>query len=144
MEMDWYARRARPLDEILPWDHISAGVKKFLAKEYVHSYQGVVDDCREHCFSCGILGYFKEQRAGSTRRGVGVPATRPRQGSPAVNVVPVPLYFNDEMSPDRTGQFDRVPQRREEVRSASGCSRSSWSEIPPAQNVPGTLNVPGT
>ena len=72
----------RPLDELLPWDHISAGIKKQFAQEYVHSYQGVVDDCREHCFSCGILGYFREQRReASTRRGV--PATRPRQGSPA-------------------------------------------------------------
>ncbi|HRJ43043.1 MAG TPA: TIGR03960 family B12-binding radical SAM protein, partial [Caldilineaceae bacterium] len=64
LDMDWYARRARSLDEILPWEHISAGLKKeFLAQEYLHTYQGgVVDDCREHCFSCGILGNFKEQR----------------------------------------------------------------------------------
>ena len=25
LEMDWFARRQRPLDEILPWEHISAG-----------------------------------------------------------------------------------------------------------------------
>jgi hypothetical protein len=64
LDMDWYARRERPLDEVLPWEHISAGLKKeFLMEEYIHTYQGgVVDDCREHCFSCGILGYFKEQR----------------------------------------------------------------------------------
>ena len=64
LDMDWYARRERTLDEVLPWDHISAGLKKqFLMDEYRHAYQGaVVDDCREHCFSCGILGHFKEQR----------------------------------------------------------------------------------
>jgi radical SAM family uncharacterized protein len=116
MEMDWYARRARPLDEILPWDHISAGVKKqFLAQEYVHSYQGgVVDDCREHCFSCGILGYFKEQRREAPDEAWECPPLGRGKARQPVNVVPVPLYFNDEMSSDRSGQFDhRVPQRRE-------------------------------
>ncbi len=64
LDPDWYARRARAVDEVLPWDHISAGVKKqFLAEEWQHAQAGaVVDDCREHCFSCGILGQFKEQR----------------------------------------------------------------------------------
>ncbi|MCB0132206.1 MAG: hypothetical protein KDD78_15205, partial [Caldilineaceae bacterium] len=29
------------------------------------------------------------------------------------DISPIPLYFNDEMSPDLVGQFDeRVPQRR--------------------------------
>jgi hypothetical protein len=114
--MEWYARRARPVDEMLPWDHISAGVKKeFLAAEYVHTYQGgVVDDCREHCFSCGILGYFKEQRRAAPDDGWACPSLgRDKQRQP-VDITPIPLYFNDDMSPDRVGQFDhRVPQRRE-------------------------------
>jgi radical SAM family uncharacterized protein len=116
MDMDWYARRARPLDEVLPWDHISAGVKKqFLAQEYVHTYQGgVVDDCREHCFSCGILGLFKEQRREAPDEAWACPPLGKGKARQRVDVVPVPLYFNDDMSPDRTGQFDhRVPQRRE-------------------------------
>jgi hypothetical protein len=30
-----------------------------------------------------------------------------------VDITPIPLYFNDEMSPDKVGQFvERVPQRR--------------------------------
>ncbi|MCB0048575.1 MAG: TIGR03960 family B12-binding radical SAM protein, partial [Caldilinea sp.] len=76
LDMDWYARRARALDEVLPWEHISAGLKKqFLVDEYVHTYQGgVVDDCREHCFSCGILGYFKEQRRDAPDAGWGCPS----------------------------------------------------------------------
>ncbi len=115
LDMDWYARRARPLEETLPWEHISAGVKKqFLAQEYIHTYQGgVVDDCREHCFSCGILGYFKEQRRAAPDEAWECPPLgRDKQRQP-VDVTPVPLYFNDEMSPDRTGQLDhRVPQRR--------------------------------
>jgi radical SAM family uncharacterized protein len=115
LDMDWYARRARPVDEILPWEHISAGVKKeFLAAEYVHTYQGgVVDDCREHCFSCGILGYFKEQRREAPDEAWECPTLGRNKQRQPVDIVPIPLYFNDDMSPERQGQFDhRVPQRR--------------------------------
>lgn len=114
-EMDWFARRARPVDEILPWDHISAGLQKeFLAQEYVHTYAGgVVDDCREHCFSCGILGYFKEQRRDAADDAWCCPPLGKDKTRQPVDIMPVPLYFNDEMSPDAKGQFDvRVPQRR--------------------------------
>ena len=116
LDMDWYARRARALDEVLPWEHISAGLKKqFLVDEYVHTYQGgVVDDCREHCFSCGILGYFKEQRRDAPDAGWGCPSLGRGKERQPVDIAPIPLYFNDDMSPDRVGQFDhRVPQRRE-------------------------------
>ena len=67
LDMDWYARRERPVEEMLPWDHISVGVdKQFMIDEYLHSLQGaVVDDCREHCFSCGIITQFKDQRRAS-------------------------------------------------------------------------------
>ena len=115
LDMEWYARRARPLDETLPWDHISAGLKKeFLAAEYIHTYQGgVVDDCREHCFSCGILGHFKEQRRAAPDAGWACPPLGRDKARQPVDITPIPLYFNDEMSPDRHGQFDaRVPQRR--------------------------------
>ena len=116
LDMDWYARRARALDEVLPWEHISAGLKKqFLVDEYVHTYQGgVVDDCREHCFSCGILGYFKEQRRDAPDAGWGCPSLGRGKERQPVDIAPIPLYFNDDMSPELTGQFDhRVPQRRE-------------------------------
>lgn len=115
LEMDWYARRQRPGDEILPWDHISAGVKKkFLWEEYVHASQGaVVDDCREHCFSCGILGYFKDQRRAADDDAWCCPPLGKGKERQPVSIVPVPLYFNDEMSPDLHGQFpQRTPQRR--------------------------------
>jgi radical SAM family uncharacterized protein len=115
LDMDWYARRQRPLDEVLPWDHISAGVKKqFLIDEYLHAYEGaVIDDCREHCFSCGILGYFKEQRRAAPDEAWGCPSLGRGKARQPVSIAPIPLYFNDEMAPDKSGQFDhRVPQRR--------------------------------
>ncbi len=115
LDMDWYARRARPTDEILPWEHISAGLKKqFLLEEYTNTYAGgVVDDCREHCFSCGILGHFKEQRRDAPDDGWCCPPLGSGKSRQPVDIHPVPLYFNDDMSPGKVGQFDhRVPQRR--------------------------------
>jgi radical SAM family uncharacterized protein len=115
LDMDWYARRERPLDEVLPWEHISAGLKKqFLVDEYRHTYLGgVVDDCHEHCFSCGILGYFKEQRREAPDTAWGCPPLGRDKHRQPVNATAIPLYFNEEMAPDRQGQFDhRVPQRR--------------------------------
>ncbi len=115
LDMDWYARRERTVDEILPWEHISAGLKKqFLVDEYVNTYKGgVVDDCREHCFSCGILGQFKEQRREAPDDGWGCPSLGRNKERQPVDIMPIPLYFNDDMSPDLTGQFaERVPQRR--------------------------------
>lgn len=135
LEMDWFARRQRPLEEILPWEHISAGLKKeFLAQEYLHTYAGgVVDDCREHCFSCGILGYFKEQRREAADEAWRCPPLGKGKERQPVDILPVPLYFNEEMKrtgppvpsgsgadpaqlhrlEEARGQFDeRVPQRR--------------------------------
>ncbi|NOX60480.1 MAG: TIGR03960 family B12-binding radical SAM protein [Chloroflexi bacterium] len=121
LDMDWYARRERSIDEVLPWDHLNVGVKKaFLIQEYLHSQQGaVVDDCREHCYSCGIITLFKKERreAQQTLGGDGnwgCPAFGRGAERQPVSPVPVPLYFNDEMSPDKVGEFDhRVPQRRQ-------------------------------
>jgi radical SAM family uncharacterized protein len=115
LDMDWYARRERATSEVLPWDHISAGVKKqFLLDEYAHTYQGgVVDDCREHCFSCGILGQFKEQRRAAPDDAWCCPPLGKGKARQPVDVTPIPLYFNEEMSPGLVGQFDhRVSQRR--------------------------------
>ena len=54
---DFYARRQRSFDEILPWDHISTGVsKEFLWAEYQRAL-GVqtTPDCRERCLGCGMV-----------------------------------------------------------------------------------------
>ncbi len=121
LDMDWYARRARDTDEALPWDHLSVGVKKqYLIDEYRHSQQGaVVDDCREHCYSCGIITQFRSERQESQQilggdGNWGCPTFGRGAERQPVSPIPVPLYFNDEMSPDLVGEFDqRVPQRRQ-------------------------------
>ncbi len=54
---DFYARRPRALDELLPWAHIDSGVSTaFLKREYQHSLDGrETRDCRtEACNACGL------------------------------------------------------------------------------------------
>jgi radical SAM family uncharacterized protein len=53
---DFYARRQRALDEVLPWDHINVGVsKRFLAREWEKSQRGeTTPGCVEECVGCGI------------------------------------------------------------------------------------------
>ena len=66
LEIGFYTRRQRALDEVFPWDHIDAGVRKrFLAGDYEASLRGETRlDCREQCYACGILTAFREERAG--------------------------------------------------------------------------------
>ena len=83
----------RAFDEILPWDFISVGVnRRFLEQEYTNALRGaVIDDCHEHCFSCGILGQFKDVRRDVADDAWGCPPLgkgKPRQ---PVSVHPVPL-----------------------------------------------------
>ena len=114
LDPDWYARRERPLDEILPWDFVSVGVKRsFLEAEYRHALAGgVIDDCREHCYSCGILGQFKEARRSAPDDAWGCPPLGSGKKRQPVSPRPVPLYFNEEMSPELAARAGpRVPQR---------------------------------
>jgi radical SAM family uncharacterized protein len=56
----FYTHRQRRTDEIFPWDHISAAVKKsYLFQDFRMSLEGEIRvDCRQHCFACGILPTF--------------------------------------------------------------------------------------
>lgn len=57
IEPDFYANRPFELDEVLPWDHIDAGVSKsFLASEYEEALvHKTTADCRfEKCTVCGV------------------------------------------------------------------------------------------
>lgn len=122
LDPDWYARRERSVDEVLPWDHISVGVKKaFLIEEYRHALQGaVIDDCREHCFSCGILGQFKALRRQAPDEIWGCPALGQRKARQPVDIRPIPLYFNEEMSPELAATAGpRVPQRASRIRDGN-------------------------
>ena len=86
----FYTHRARRMDEIFPWDHISDAVhKKFLFNDFRQSLEGQIRiDCREQCFACGILPIFANDR----RANPGIywkcpevksPVTRKRETVPA-------------------------------------------------------------
>ncbi len=57
LNMEFYVNRVRQEDEILPWDHISCGVKKeYLLKEKEKALRAeTTPDCRfVDCMSCGV------------------------------------------------------------------------------------------
>ena len=57
----FYTRRARDLEEFLPWDHIDSGVtKKYLQSEYRRALQEMITlDCRQGCTGCGVKRYVQ-------------------------------------------------------------------------------------
>jgi radical SAM family uncharacterized protein len=61
LSLDWYVFRHRTEDEVLPWDHISAGLHKdFLWMDWQAALVGSgVEDCRwTPCYDCGVCtGY---------------------------------------------------------------------------------------
>jgi radical SAM family uncharacterized protein len=114
LDPEWYARRERAFDEILPWDFISVGVnRRFLEQEYTNALQGaVIDDCHEHCYSCGILGQFKEARRGVADEAWGCPPLGQGKSRQPVSIRPVPLYYNEEMNSELAAAGGpRVAQR---------------------------------
>ncbi|MDR1542019.1 MAG: TIGR03960 family B12-binding radical SAM protein [Clostridiales bacterium] len=56
LDMDFYARRQRRFDEILPWDHIDIGVsKEFLIREMRKAEKAeTTPNCRDGCGGCGF------------------------------------------------------------------------------------------
>ena len=57
VDVDWYTTRERDFTEVLPWDHLDAGLDKdWLWEDWQDSLTGVeVEDCRwTPCFDCGV------------------------------------------------------------------------------------------
>lgn len=61
LDPNFYSVRPRSLEEVLPWDHISVGLRKdFLIQDYKWSLEGKIrPDCREHCYRCGIIPQYE-------------------------------------------------------------------------------------
>lgn len=59
LDPDFYALRERPTDEILPWDHLDAGItKSFLKREWEKAQrEEITHDCRKGCVGCGVNRY---------------------------------------------------------------------------------------
>ncbi len=64
LEHTFYTRRQRRTDEVFPWEHISAAVRKnFLFQDFRMSLEGEIRvDCRLNCYACGILPTFSNMR----------------------------------------------------------------------------------
>jgi radical SAM family uncharacterized protein len=77
LDLDWYVHRHRDEDEVLPWDHLSAGLHKdFLWQDWRDALAEVgLEDCRwTPCYDCGACtGYSIEHVVAS--------ATPPAGGS---------------------------------------------------------------
>jgi radical SAM family uncharacterized protein len=77
LDLDWYVHRHRTEDEVLPWDHLSAGLHKdFLWQDWRDALAEVgLPDCRwTPCYDCGACtGYSIEHIVAS--------ATPPAGGS---------------------------------------------------------------
>jgi len=82
LEIDWYVYRHRHEDEVLPWDHLSAGLHKdFLWQDWRDALDEVgLEDCRwTPCYDCGACtGYSIEHIVAS--------ATPPAGGSQGTGV----------------------------------------------------------
>lgn len=60
----FYSHRQRRKDEVFPWDHITAAIrKKYLFQDFRDSLEGQIRmDCRLNCLACGILPTFAQLR----------------------------------------------------------------------------------
>jgi radical SAM family uncharacterized protein len=57
LDLDWYTTRERDYTEVLPWDHLDAGLdREWLWEDWQDALDEVeVDDCRwTPCFECGV------------------------------------------------------------------------------------------
>ena len=75
LDHEWYAYRHRAKEEILPWDHLDAGLyKDFLWQEWRDALdQKGLEDCRWiPCYDCGACtGYGLEHVVAATSPPVG-------------------------------------------------------------------------
>jgi radical SAM superfamily enzyme YgiQ (UPF0313 family) len=91
----FYTHRQRRTDEIFPWEHISAAVRKaFLFQDFRMSLEGEIRvDCRLNCFACGILPKFADLRREHPGEGWKCPDVKSPPARHAIppSRVPMPL-----------------------------------------------------
>jgi radical SAM family uncharacterized protein len=82
----FYTHRQRRTDEVFPWEHITAAVRKnFLFQDFRQSLEGQIRvDCRLNCFACGILPTFANLRRENPGQGWKCPDVR--SPAPKINI----------------------------------------------------------
>jgi hypothetical protein len=93
LDLDWYCHRHRTEDEVLPWDHLSAGLHKdFLWQDWRDALEELgLEDCRwTPCYDCGACtGYGIEHVVASA-----VPPAGGSQGTGQGIVRPVAVALS--------------------------------------------------
>ena len=99
LDPDFYARRERSLDEAFPWDHIDVAVKKsFQAEEYQKALGAETTiDCRDRCFSCGILQTFKDLRKETPDDAWECPTVGHRKGTGPMRTFTPPVEVDENL-----------------------------------------------
>ena len=104
LDVDWYVHRHRPEDEVLPWDHLLAGLHRyFLWQDWQDAVAEVgLPDCRwTPCYDCGACtGYGIEHVVASTTPPAGGSQGTGQDLSTADRVTSVPVVLR---SSDLTG-----------------------------------------
>ncbi len=61
LDIDFYATRERPLDELLPWEHMDMGVRRaHLEREWQKALKAELSpDCRAQCTGCGAAAMLE-------------------------------------------------------------------------------------
>ncbi|MEW6240099.1 MAG: hypothetical protein AB1564_04760, partial [Chloroflexota bacterium] len=102
----FYTHRPRRTDEIFPWDHITAAVRKnFLFQDFRQSLEGQIRvDCRLNCFACGILPTFANLRRDHPGEGWKCPDVKsPKRTSHQLSVISEQSALGAETSPGLEG-----------------------------------------
>jgi len=86
IDFAFYTYRQRRTDEIFPWEHITAAVRKnFLFQDFRQSLEGQIRvDCRLDCFACGILPTFANMRRENPGEGWKCPDVK--SPAPKINI----------------------------------------------------------
>ncbi len=89
----FYTSRQRRTDEVFPWDHISAALRKnFLFQDFRQSLEGQIRvDCRLNCFACGILPTFANMRRENPGEVWKCPDVKSPASNRSVTEVPLPV-----------------------------------------------------
>lgn len=91
LDHTFYIHRQRRTDEVFPWEHISAAVRKnFLFQDFRMSLEGEIRvDCRLNCYACGILPTFSDLRRENPGEVWKCPDVKSPQRSAVSNQLPV-------------------------------------------------------